>query len=77
LIEYRDLPPIVRRIVVGMPAEITTHNAVVQIRAQAVHSMNAAIAIWETGQWTHVIEQLSIAIGYLTAATRLEEEENS
>lgn len=74
IIEIGDLPVPVQRAVATMPAEIPSAHAANVMRNEAASCYRAISAIWLTGQWHQIHEQLALIGGYLTAATRLEEE---
>jgi hypothetical protein len=77
LIDVADLPPAVQRDVAQLPAELTAADGANQLRTRASWCIGAISQIWATRQWHQVHEQLGLIGGYLTAATRLEEEDPS
>jgi hypothetical protein len=77
VIDVADLPPAVQRDVAALPAELTAADAAAQLRVRGARCWQAINGIWPTEQWHQVHEQLGLIGGYLTAATRLEEEATS
>lgn len=74
MIDVADLPLAVQRDVAQLPAETTAADAAQRLRGCAANCYQAIAPIWPTRQWHQVHEQLVLCGGYLTAATRLEEE---
>jgi len=75
VIDVADLPAVVQRDVAALPAEITAADGAAQLRVRATWCWQAIGQLWPTRQWHQVHEQLGLIGGYLTAATRLEEEQ--
>lgn len=74
MIDVADLPVAVQRDVAQLPAEITAADGALQLRTRATWCWHAIGQLWPTRQWHQVSEQLGLIQGYLTAASRLEED---
>lgn len=74
MIDVADLPAPVQRAVANIPAEASARDAATHLRNRAAVSYQAIDPIWRTAQWHQIQEHLALMSGYLTAATRLEEE---
>jgi hypothetical protein len=73
VIDVADLPPAVQRTIRALD-QTTPVAAAGQCRNLAAVSYQAIGSIWPTAQWHQVHEHLALMAGYLTAATRLQEE---
>lgn len=75
MIDVADLPAPVRVTVAAFPDGLDRLVGAALLRACAARSFQAIGFIWPTEQYHQVQEQLALCAGYLTAATRLEEQD--
>lgn len=75
MIDVADLPLAVQRAVAELPTDMDAERSAVWLRQRAASSWQAISGIWPTGQWHQVHEQIGLVGGYLTAASRVEEED--